>query len=79
MEILKEKRENRQIVSLKGRLDAVSGPELEAVLQQVFEERTKDDWKELEICCRDMDYISSAGLRVCFWRPGELRTAMAVS
>ena len=33
MEILKEKRENRQIVSLKGRLDAVSGPELEAVLQ----------------------------------------------
>ena len=64
MEILKENRENRQIVSLKGRLDAVSGPELEAVLQQVFEERTKDDWKELEICCRDMDYISSAGLRV---------------
>ena len=46
-------------VELKGRLDAVTAPELELALQKI-----PDQTKAIIIDSRDLDYISSAGLRV---------------
>ncbi len=47
------------VVSLEGRLDTVTAPELEKVLQEIMPELT-----ELTLDFAALDYISSAGLRV---------------
>ena len=46
-------------VALEGRLDTVTAPELEAELKDSLEEIT-----ELVLDMKDLEYISSAGLRV---------------
>ena len=46
-------------VSLEGRLDTTTSPELEEKLKKELEEVT-----ELEFDIKDLEYISSAGLRV---------------
>ncbi|MCP5007092.1 MAG: STAS domain-containing protein [Planctomycetes bacterium] len=60
MEIVTEKNEKAIVVSMKGRLDAVTAPELEKNINNFI--------KEEEYCfvinCEDLNYISSAGLRV---------------
>lgn len=47
------------VVSLEGRLDTVTAPELEKALQEIMPELT-----ELTLDFAALDYISSAGLRV---------------
>ncbi len=60
MEIVTEKSEKAVVVSLKGRMDAVTAPELEKKINSFI--------KEGENCFvinfESLDYISSAGLRV---------------
>ena len=59
MEINKLLEENKLTLAVKGRVDSVSAPELEAVVNDSLEgvEELVFDFSELE-------YISSAGLRV---------------
>ncbi len=61
MEIKKVEKENGvHIISLVGRLDTITSPELQSVLDVVF----KSDVKELTLDFKELEYVSSAGLRV---------------
>lgn len=51
--------DGKMTIKLKGRLDTVTAPELEAYLVNVL-----DDVKLLVLDLESLDYISSAGLRV---------------
>ncbi len=60
MEITKENINDVSILSLKGRLNVTTTSELEQAFNSLFEEnRTK-----ILVECRELEYISSAGLRV---------------
>ena len=60
MEILRRKEGNAAVVSVKGRLDAVSSPEVEKELDRLIAEGER----RLVLDFGELDYISSAGLRV---------------
>ena len=60
MEITQEKQDNVNVVSVKGRLDAGTSGSLEEALNSLVE---AGEGKVL-VDCRELDYISSAGLRV---------------
>jgi len=59
MEIKKELNEKELVITLKGRLDTMTAPELEAELKESLEGVEK-----LVIDMAELEYISSAGLRV---------------
>ena len=59
MEIIKTAEDNKLTVAVKGRLDTTTAPELEEALQAEME-----GLKELELDFSELEYISSAGLRV---------------
>lgn len=59
MKIITKKEENALTIELQGRLDTITFPELEAVLNTEL-----DGMEKLTIDCRYLEYISSAGLRV---------------
>ncbi|MBQ6534859.1 MAG: STAS domain-containing protein [Opitutales bacterium] len=60
MEITQENIDNIAIVSLKGRLNVTTTADLEQVFNKLLaENRTK-----ILVECRELEYISSAGLRV---------------
>lgn len=59
MEINKKLKEEVLSIELVGRLDTTTAPELETELKSSLE-----GVKELVIDLKDLDYISSAGLRV---------------
>lgn len=59
MEITKRKEKDAWVVSVKGRLDAVTSPELEKELTQIIDAGEK----HLIVNFGELDYISSAGLR----------------
>lgn len=59
MKIIKTRNGNSLIIELQGRLDTLTSPELEAVINTEL-----DGVNELTIDCRYLEYISSAGLRV---------------
>ncbi len=59
MEIREEKNGGVYTFSISGRIDTVTAPALEAALQQAYPEA-----KGLVLDFADVDYISSAGLRV---------------
>ena len=59
LNISKKRDGNKLIVTLEGRLDTTTAPELEAVLKEELEGVT-----ELVIDLGFLEYISSAGLRV---------------
>ena len=59
MEINKNLEEGRLMLEVKGRLDTTTAPELEEVINGIGEEV-----KALELDLKDLEYISSAGLRV---------------
>ena len=64
MDIIKTlNEENVCVVKLVGRLDTTTAPELEAELKKVFEEGTE----KLEFDLEQLEYISSAGLRVLLY------------
>jgi anti-anti-sigma factor len=60
MEIVMTKEKNVTVISLKGRLDAVTSPVLEKDLTELL----AGEEKTLVVDMGDLDYISSAGLRV---------------
>jgi len=59
MTIHKTKNEKALTIALEGRLDTLTAPELEAVLNDALA-----DAEELTFDFEKLDYISSAGLRV---------------
>ncbi len=59
MEITKQAEGEKLTLALNGRLDTMTSPELEAVLKESL-----DGVKELVFECTDLEYLSSAGLRV---------------
>ncbi len=59
MEITKRKEDNFSVLSVSGRLDAVTSPELEKELLSIIAEGEKS----LVLDLAKLDYISSAGLR----------------
>lgn len=59
MEILQHKNGEELVIEVKGRLDTVTAPELEAVISKEL-----TGIKSLIIDFSGLDYISSAGLRV---------------
>ncbi len=59
MNITKSKEGSTLTVSLEGRLDTTTSPQLEAELKNAL-----DDVKELVFDIKSLEYISSAGLRV---------------
>ena len=59
MNIQQEKNGNALTVALEGRLDTMTAPELEAALKEAL-----DGVEELTFDLANLEYISSAGLRV---------------
>lgn len=59
LEITKEQANDRLTVFLKGRLDTITAPQLEGFLEKELEGIT-----DLELDLKELEYISSAGLRV---------------
>ncbi|MBQ0084373.1 MAG: STAS domain-containing protein [Clostridiales bacterium] len=59
MEILKKKNDGNLLISLVGRLDTTTAPELEAALNESL-----DGVTELNLDFAKLEYVSSAGLRV---------------
>ena len=59
MTINKTNEADKLIISVGGRLDTTTAPELEAELKNSL-----DDVKELVFDIKELEYISSAGLRV---------------
>ena len=59
MEINKQADGGKLTLTLNGRLDTMTSPDLEAVLKESL-----DGVTELVFDCSDLEYISSAGLRV---------------
>lgn len=60
MDIVMKKEERALIVSLKGKMDAATAPELEKKITDLI----ADGEKCFVIDLQDLDYISSVGLRV---------------
>ena len=59
MTIDKKKEGNRLVLAVSGRLDTMTAPELENVIKDNL-----DDVEGLILDFKDLEYISSAGLRV---------------
>lgn len=59
MEIIKRKNETALTLNLSGRLDTTTAPQLEAVIKEELTDVT-----ELVLDFENLEYISSAGLRV---------------
>ncbi len=59
MEISQEKSNDVAVITLKGRLNVTTTAELEKVFDKLFE----DGETKVLVECRELEYISSAGLR----------------
>ena len=59
MEILKELNGNQLLIKVVGELNSFTAPELEKVIKDYL-----DDIKNLDFDFKELDYLSSAGLRV---------------
>jgi len=71
MEIKRTKNEDVEVVSVIGRLDTITSPQLQTALTDAFEAAEK-----IELDFAGVDYVSSAGLRVLLF--GQ-KTAQASS
>ena len=60
MDIIEEKSNDVSIISLNGRLNVTTTAELEKAFNKLFEENAT----KIIVDCRELEYISSAGLRV---------------
>ena len=58
MEITEEKNNDVSIIALNGRLNVTTTADLEKVFNKLFEEKST----KILVDCRDLEYISSAGL-----------------
>ena len=59
MNITKQKEADKLILSLDGKLDTLTAPQLDAALKEAFEE-----CDSVEVNLESLAYVSSAGLRV---------------
>lgn len=59
MTISADKKDSKLVLSLEGRLDTTTAPELETKLGEYL-----DDVDDIIFDCNGLEYISSAGLRV---------------
>jgi len=71
MDISKKTENDVCELSLTGRLDTTTAPQLEEVLKELFAQETKD----LVLDMSQLDYISSAGLRVLLFAQKSLNAA----
>ncbi|MBQ6496927.1 MAG: STAS domain-containing protein [Firmicutes bacterium] len=69
MDIKKEQQENKLTVKVSGRLDTTTAPELESSLQESL-----DGVQDLTLDFSDLEYISSAGLRVLLSTQKKMNT-----
>jgi anti-sigma B factor antagonist len=69
MEVVEKKQDGICILALSGRLDASSSSEFREKIMQ----RIEDGTKRLILDCEDLDYISSAGLRVVLEATKEIK------
>lgn len=60
MEVKREEQQNSIILHLAGRLDAVTAPDFEADMRDLLDSPDKS----LVLNFKELDYVSSAGLRV---------------
>ena len=60
MEITEEKSNDVSIIALNGRLNVTTTADLEKAFNKLFDEKCT----KILVDCRDLEYISSAGLRV---------------
>ncbi|MHC1738384.1 MAG: STAS domain-containing protein [Ignavibacteriaceae bacterium] len=60
MEITTEKKDNLMLINLTGKLDSITSPQLEDKLIKMIDEENYN----IIFNCINLDYISSAGLRV---------------
>ena len=65
------KNEGNLSISLSGRLDTVTAPELESFLKENY-----DGIKSLTIDCESLAYVSSAGLRVLLAASKKMKGSM---
>ena len=68
MEIIKTVNEDVTDIALAGRLDTTTAPDLEKELKELFEKGTS----QLSLDFEQLDYISSAGLRVLLFAQKSL-------
>ncbi len=68
MEIIKTVNENATDIALVGRLDTTTAPDLEKELKELFEQGVS----QLTLDFEQLDYISSAGLRVLLFAQKSL-------
>ena len=69
MTIEQKQNGNQLVMNIAGRLDTSTAPELEEALSKVSGEVT-----ELVFECKDLEYISSAGLRVLLKAQKKMNT-----
>lgn len=60
MKIKEDKKDQAMVLTIEGRLDSITSGTLEKVFLTIIEAGEKN----IVVDCTDMDYISSAGLRV---------------
>lgn len=70
MEISESSADGITVLKLKGRLDGVAAPQLEAKLAEVL----AADKARLVFDCSDVEYASSAGLRVFLLAAKQMKT-----
>ena len=68
MEIIKTVNDNATDIALVGRLDTTTAPDLEKELKELFEQGVS----QLTLDFEQLDYISSAGLRVLLFAQKNL-------
>ena len=59
MNIIKQAEGSKLVISIDGKLDTITSPQLDAELKAAFEE-----YETVEVNMENLAYISSAGLRV---------------
>ena len=62
MQITQTEENEKVVLSIDGKLDTITAPELENTLMNVLKETVN-----IELDCKKLLYISSAGLRVLLW------------
>ncbi len=73
MQIEKEKQEKMLILKLSGRLETSTAPKLQEVVEKELEEVT-----ELRLDMKNLEYVSSAGLRVLLAASKKMKAKNAV-
>ena len=69
MDMLELKKNNTHILGIRGKLDSVTSPDLLARLQELV----RQGERRILLDCADLEYISSAGIRVLFEVAAQLQ------